>query len=46
MKTAIQILYDKGFVDNYANADKDLERFLFVTRRRSDLNEVNDDVIQ
>ena len=42
VKTTIQILYDKGLFDNYANADKVLEDFLFTTRRRGDLNEVND----
>ena len=44
VKTTIQILYDKGLFDNYANADKVLEDFLFVTRRRSDLEKVNDDI--
>ena len=45
VKTTIQILYDKGLFDNYANADKVLEDFLFTTRRREDLSEpVNDDV--
>ena len=45
VKTTIQILYDKGLFDNYANADKVLEDFLFTTRRRGDLLEqVNDDV--
>ena len=44
-KTTIQILYDKGLFDSYANADKVLEDFLFVTRRREDLSEqVNDDI--
>ena len=44
-KTIIQILYDKGLFDNYANADKVLEDFLFTTRRRGDLSEqVNDEV--
>ena len=42
VKTTIQILYDKGLFDNYANADKVLEDFLFPTRRRGDLDEVND----
>ena len=42
VKTTIQILYDKGLFDNYANADKILEDFLFTTRRRVDLEEVND----
>ena len=39
VKTTIQILYDKGLFDNYANADKVLEDFLFTTRRRGDLLE-------
>ena len=44
VKTTIQILYDKGLFDNYANAHKVLEDFLFTTRRREDLSEqVNDD---
>ena len=41
VKTTIQILYEKGLFDNYANADKVLEDFLFVTRRRGDLSEAN-----
>ena len=41
VKTTIQILYDKGLFDNYANADKVLEDFLFTTRRRGDLEKVN-----
>ena len=44
VKTTIQILYDKGLFDNYANADKVLVDFLFTTRRRGDLEEVNDKV--
>ena len=45
VKTTIEILYDKGLFDNYANADKVLEDFLFTTRRRIDLSEqVNDDI--
>ena len=39
VKTTIQILYDRGLFDNYANADKVLEDFLFTTRRRGDLSE-------
>ena len=35
VKTTIQILYDKGLFDSYANADKVLEDFLFTTRRDS-----------
>ena len=45
VKITIQILYDKGQFDNYANADKVLEDILLTTRRREDLEEVND-VIQ
>ena len=41
VKTTIQILYDKGLFDNFQNADKVLEDFLFVTRRRGDLSEEN-----
>ena len=44
VKTTIQILYDKGLFDNYANADKVLEDFLFTTRRRGDLEKVIDDI--
>ena len=32
VKTTIQILYDKGLFDNYANADKVLEYF-FVYKK-------------
>ena len=39
VKTTIQILYDKGLFDNYANADKVLEDFLFTTRRRPNLED-------
>ena len=47
VKTTIQILYDKGLFDNYANADKVLEDFLFVTRRRGDSSDqINDTDIQ
>ena len=35
IRTTIQILYDKGLFDNYTNADKALEDFLFTTRRDS-----------
>ena len=41
VKTTIQILYDKGLFDNYDNADKVLEDFLFTTRCREDLSEDN-----
>ena len=46
VKTTIQILYDKGLFDNYANADKVLEDFLFTTRRRVDLSEQVNDVVK
>ena len=42
VKTTIQILYDKGLFDNYANADNVLENFLFTTRRKVNLEKVND----
>ena len=42
VKTTIQILYDKGLFDHYTNAEKVLEDFLFTTRRRPDLEKVND----
>ena len=45
MKRNIQILYDESLFDNYANADKISEDLLIVTRRRGDLEVVND-VIQ
>ena len=41
VKTTIQILYDKGLFDNFQNADKFLEDFLFMTRRRGNLSEDN-----
>ena len=44
VKTTIQVLYDNGLFDDYATADKILEGFLFTTRRRGDLEEVNDNV--
>ena len=43
VKTTLQILYDKGLFDNFQNSDKVLD-FLFTTRRREDLQEVNDKV--
>ena len=44
VKTTKQVLYDKGSVDKYAKADKDLEDLLYTTKRRGDLEEVNDSV--
>ena len=46
VKTTIQILYDKGLFDNFQNADKVLEDFLFTTRRRGDSSEEVNDVVQ
>ena len=46
LKTTIQILCDKGLFDNFQNADKVLEDFLFTTRRRGDISEQVNDVIQ
>ena len=44
VKTIMQVLYDKGVFDNCATADKVLEDFLFTTRRRVDLEKINDDI--
>ena len=45
VRTTVQLLCDKGLFDNYANAYKVLEDFLFVIRCRDDLSEqVNDDI--
>ena len=41
VKTTIQIFHDKGLFDNFQNADKVLEDFLFTTRCREDLSEDN-----
>ena len=46
VKTTIQILYDKGLFDNYDKADKVLEDFLFTTRRRGDLEKINENEAQ
>ena len=43
VKTTIQIHYDKGLFDNFSNADSVLKDFVFVTRRKADSKEVNDD---
>ena len=42
VKKTIQIPYDKGLFDKFRKADEVLESFLFTTRRRGDLEEVND----
>ena len=46
VKTTIQILYDRGLFDNFQNAEEVLKHFLFTTRRRPDLEKVNDTNIQ
>ena len=43
VKSTIQILYDRGLFDIFQNAEEVLKDFLFVTRRRPDLENVNDD---
>ena len=45
VKTTIQKLFDTGLFDSFSNADKVLKDSLFVTRRRPDLDSLND-VIQ
>ena len=42
VKTTIQIFYDRGLFDNFQNAEELLKEFLFTTRRRPDLEKVND----
>ena len=45
VKTTIEISYDKGLFDNYDNhdnADEVLKDYSFVSRRRPDLEEVNE----
>ena len=46
VKTTIQILYDTDLFENYYNADKVLANVLFVKRRKGDLDEVNDEIVQ
>ena len=45
VKTAIQVLFDKGLFDSFQKANEVLKDPSFTTRRRPDLEEVND-VIQ
>ena len=40
VKTNIQILYDRGLFDNFQNAEEVLKDFLFMTRRRPDLEDI------
>ena len=42
VKPTIQTLYDRGFFDNFQNAEEVLKDFVFTTRRRPDLEKVND----
>ena len=44
VKTTIQKLYDKGLLDAFPIADKVPQIFSFTTRRRLELEEVNDDI--
>ena len=44
VKATIQILYDKSLFDIFRIAEEVLKDFLFTTRRRHDLDEINDDV--
>ena len=44
MKTTVQILEDISLFDNFAKVNKVLENFLYTTRRRGDLEEVNYDI--
>ena len=46
VKTTIQILYDKGLFDNFQNSDKILEEFSFTTRRRGDLSDEVNVIVQ
>ena len=46
VETTVQRIFDKGLFDKYAKADKVLADFLFTTRRRGDLSEQANVVIQ
>ena len=46
VETTLKMIHDKGIFDGFPNADNVLEDVLFVTRRRPDLEKLNDDVIQ
>ena len=46
METTKQKLHDEGLFDSFPNADKVSKYFMFVPRRRLDLEEVKDDVVQ
>ena len=42
VRTTLQTLYGKGLFDGLDNADEVSKGFLFVERRKPDLEEVND----
>ena len=44
VKTTMQILHDKGLFDHFQKDGKILEDLLFRTRRRGNLEKVNDDI--
>ena len=46
VKTTIQVLYDRGSFDNFQDAEEVLKDFLFVTRRRPDLEKINENDAQ
>ena len=46
LKQRYKFFYDKCLIDNYANADKVLEDFLFTTRRIDDISEQVNDVVE
>ena len=46
MKTTVQIVYDKSLFDSFPKTDKVLTDFLFIRRRRLDIEKLNDDVIE
>ena len=43
VKATLLALYVKSLFNDFQNADKVLEDFLFTTRRRPDLEKVNED---
>ena len=45
LKRLSEIFKKKRLLDNFPNADKAFKDFLFVTRRRLDIKEMNDTVI-
>ena len=45
VETKIPILYDRGFFDGFSNTDEVFKGFLFITKRKRDLEEVIDNVV-